>query len=46
MDPKLTLFFLLIGAIVSFSHLNDGMLARVRRPLRCLVRREYVKRKR
>ncbi|MGI8524783.1 MAG: hypothetical protein ACR2K5_01145 [Pseudolabrys sp.] len=30
MDPKLTMFFLLIGAIIGLSHLTDDRLARVR----------------
>jgi len=38
MDPKLTLLFLLIGSIVSFSHLNDEALARMTRQL---VRRDW-----
>lgn len=31
MDPKLTMFFLLIGTIIVLSHLNDENLARMKR---------------
>ena len=37
MDPKLTLLFLLIGAIIGLSHLNEDNLVRMRRQL--VVRR-------
>ena len=40
MDPNLALLFLLIGSIVSFSHLNDEALARMTRQL---VRRDWRK---
>jgi len=32
-DPKLTVLFLLIGVIVSLSHVGGGTLARVRRQI-------------
>ena len=31
MDPKLTILFMLIGAVVVLSHLTDDNLTRVRR---------------
>ena len=31
MDPKLTILFLLIGAIIVLSHLSDENLGRMRR---------------
>jgi len=31
MDPKLTILFLLIGSIITLSHLSDDNLARMRR---------------
>jgi hypothetical protein len=33
MDPKLTMLFMLIGAVIVLSHLNDENLTRVRRQL-------------
>lgn len=33
MDPKLTMLFVLIGAVVALSHLTDDHLTRVRRQL-------------
>jgi len=33
MDPKLTMLFVLIGAVVVLSHLTDDNLTRVRRQL-------------
>ena len=30
MDPKLAMFFLLIGAIIGLSHLSDDTLTRMR----------------
>jgi hypothetical protein len=38
MDPKLALLFLLIGAVIGLSHLNDDNLGRMRRQL---VRRRW-----
>lgn len=31
MDPKLTILFMLIGAVIVLSHISDGRFARVRR---------------
>lgn len=33
MDPKLTMLFMLIGAVVVLSHLTDENLTRMRRQL-------------
>lgn len=33
MDPKLTILFMLIGSIITLSHLSDGTFGRVRRQL-------------
>jgi hypothetical protein len=33
MDPKLAILFMLIGAIIALSHLNDENLSRMRRQL-------------
>ena len=33
MDPKLTILFILIGAVIVLSHLNDENLGRMRRQL-------------
>ena len=33
MDPKLTMLFVLIGAVVVLSHLTDDNLTRMRRQL-------------
>lgn len=38
MDPKLTILFMLIGAVIGLSHLNDEKLGRMRRQL---VRRRW-----
>jgi hypothetical protein len=38
MDPKLTILFLLICAVIGLSHLNDENLGRMRRQL---VRRRW-----
>jgi hypothetical protein len=38
MDPKLTLLFMLIGAVIGLSHLSDENLGRMRRQL---VRRRW-----
>jgi hypothetical protein len=42
MDPKLTLLFLLIGAIVGLSHLGNENLRRTWRPLFPRRWREFV----
>jgi len=31
MDPKLTMLFLLIGAIISLSHLGDERVAKIKK---------------
>ena len=31
MDPKLTILFMLIGAVIALSHLNEETLGRMRR---------------
>lgn len=33
MDPKLTVFFLLIGCVIGLSHLNEETMGRMRRQL-------------
>ena len=33
MDPKLTILFMLIGSIITLSHLSDGTFGRVRRQI-------------
>lgn len=33
MDPKLAVFFLLIGCVIGLSHLNEENLRRMRRQL-------------
>jgi hypothetical protein len=33
MDPKLTILFLLIGAVIALSHLSDENLGRMRRQI-------------
>jgi hypothetical protein len=38
MDPKLTILFLLIGAVITLSHLSDEKLSRMRRQI---VRRRW-----
>ena len=42
MDPKLTILFLLIGALLRFRNLSDEKLARVRRQLAARRWREFV----
>ena len=42
MDPKLTILFLLIGSIITLSHLNDDTLARMRRQFIDRRWREFV----
>lgn len=43
MDPKLALLFLLIGAVVGFSHVGDETSRRTWRPLLSRRWREYVR---
>jgi len=43
MDPKLTLLFMLIGAVVALSHLTDENLTRVRRQLIARRWRPFVR---
>jgi hypothetical protein len=33
MEPKITLFFLLIGSVIGLSHLNDEVVSRMWRQL-------------
>ena len=33
MDPKITMLFMLIGAVVGFSHLSEENLAKIKRRL-------------
>ncbi len=42
MDPKLTMFFLLIGAIIGLSYLSEDAVARMRRQLAVKRWREFV----
>ena len=42
MDPKLTILFLLIGAIIVLSHLTEENLGRMRRQLVDRRWREFV----
>ena len=42
MDPKLTLLFLLIGAIIGLSHLSEKSLARVKQQFAMRRWREFV----
>jgi hypothetical protein len=42
MDPKLTILFLLIGSIITLSHLSDDNLARMRRQFISRRWREFV----
>ena len=42
MDPKLTILFLLIGSIITLSHLSDDNLARMRRRFISRRWREFV----
>ena len=46
MDPKLTILFLLISAVIVLSHLNDENLGRMRRQLVDRRWREFVPRRR
>jgi hypothetical protein len=39
MDPKLTILFLLIGAVLTLSSSGEGMFDRVRQQLRGTLRR-------
>ena len=43
MDPKLTLLFMLIGAVVGLSHLSEENLGRMRRQLVDRRWREFVR---
>jgi hypothetical protein len=43
MDPKLTLLFVLIGAVVALSHLTDDNLTRMRRQLADRRWRNFVR---
>jgi hypothetical protein len=43
MDPKLTLLFLLIGAVVGLSHLSEENLTRMRRQLVDRRWRQFVR---
>jgi hypothetical protein len=43
MDPKLTLLFVLIGAVVVLSHLTEENLSRVRRQLFDRRWRQFVR---
>ena len=42
MDPKLTILFLLIGAVIVLSHLSDENLGRMRRQFMGRHWREFV----
>jgi hypothetical protein len=42
MDPKLTLLFMFIGAVIALSNLGDGNLARVRRRIAARRWRELM----
>jgi hypothetical protein len=46
MDPKLTILFLLIGAVIALSHLSDKNLGRARRQFASRHWRELVPLKR
>jgi len=46
MDPKITLLFLLIGAVIGLSRLSDENLLRVRRQLAAGRWREFMLRRR
>jgi hypothetical protein len=43
MDPKLTLLFVLIGAVVVLSHLTEENITRVRRQLSERRWRQFVR---
>lgn len=42
MDPKLTILFMLIGAVIALSHLSEENLARMRRQIVRRRWREFV----
>ena len=42
MDPKLTILFMLIGAVIALSHLTEENLGRMRRQLAFRQWREFV----
>jgi hypothetical protein len=42
MDPKLTILFMLIAAVIGLSHLNEENLGRVRRQFVRRSWREFV----
>jgi hypothetical protein len=42
MDPKITILFLLIGAVIGLSHLSEESLGRMRRQLLNWRWREFV----
>jgi hypothetical protein len=42
MDPKLTIFFLLISSVIGLSHLTDDALERMRRQLVIRRWREFM----
>ena len=42
MDPKLTILFMLIGAVIALSHLTEENLGRVRRQIVDRRWREFV----
>ena len=43
MDPKLTMLFVLIGAVVALSHLTDDNLTRLRQQLTDRRWRNFVR---
>ncbi len=44
MDPKLTILFMLIGAVIVLSHLNERTLRRLRRQFITGYWRDFVRR--
>jgi len=42
MDPKLTILFMLIGAVIALSHMTEENLGRVRRQIVDRRWREFV----
>jgi hypothetical protein len=42
MDPKLTIFFLLVSCVIGLSHLTEENLGRMRRQFVSLRWREFV----
>ena len=46
MDPKLTILFMLIGAVIGLSHLSEENLDRLRRQIVDRRWREFVPRRR